>query len=129
MGIEWLNPFFTSGHWVPEMIEISGGVNMITKTGEHSRKMEIEEIEREDPDVLILMPCGFDVQRTGSVGIDTAAKVTLTVNDTIPEVLYYKLVPIFESDLPASKSGVVIDTDVISGNEVQSKESRYNGTL
>ena len=39
---------------------------MITKTGEHSRKMEIEEIEKEDPDVLILMPCGFDVQRTGS---------------------------------------------------------------
>ena len=66
LGIEWLNPFFTSGHWVPEMIEISGGVNMITKTGEHSRKMEIEEIEREDPDVLILMPCGFDVQRTVS---------------------------------------------------------------
>ena len=64
LGIEWLNPFFTSGHWVPEMIEISGGVNMITKTGEHSRKMEIEEIEKEDPDVLILMPCGFDVQRT-----------------------------------------------------------------
>ena len=31
LGIEWLNPFFTSGHWVPEMIEISGGVNMITK--------------------------------------------------------------------------------------------------
>ena len=53
LGIEWLNPFFTSGHWVPEMIEISGGVNIITKTGEHSRKMEIEEIEREDPDVLI----------------------------------------------------------------------------
>ena len=56
LGIEWLNPFFTSGHWVPEMIEISGGVNMITKTGEHSRKMRIEEIEKEDPDVLILMP-------------------------------------------------------------------------
>ena len=66
LGIEWLNPFFTSGHWVPEMIEISGGVNMITETGEHSRKMEIEEIEKEDPDVLILMPCGFDVQRTVS---------------------------------------------------------------
>ena len=47
LGIEWLNPFFTSGHWVPEMIEISGGVNMITKTGEHSSKMEIDEIEKE----------------------------------------------------------------------------------
>ena len=66
LGIEWIKPFFTSGHWVPEMIEFSGGINMITKTGEHSRKMDIREIENVDPDVLILMPCGFDVQRTVS---------------------------------------------------------------
>ena len=66
LGIEWIQPFFTSGHWVPEMIECSGGINMITKTGEHSRKMNIEEIENVDPDILILMPCGFDVQRTVS---------------------------------------------------------------
>ena len=66
LAIEWINPFFTSGHWVPEMIEMSGGENMITKKGEHSRKMEIEEIENENPDVLVLMPCGFDVQRTVS---------------------------------------------------------------
>ena len=39
---------------------------MITKTGEHSRKMDIEEIENIDPDVIILMPCGFDVKRTVS---------------------------------------------------------------
>ena len=66
LGIEWIKPFFTAGHWVPEMIEYSGGINMITKTGEHSRKMNIEEIENIDPDILILMPCGFDVQRTVS---------------------------------------------------------------
>ena len=64
LGIEWIMPFFTAGHWVPEMIEYSGGINMITKSGEHSRKMDIVEIENADPDVLILMPCGFDVQRT-----------------------------------------------------------------
>ena len=66
LGIEWIKPLFTSGHWVPEMIEYSGGINLITKTGEHSRKMDIGEIENVDPDVLILMPCGFDVQRTVS---------------------------------------------------------------
>ena len=64
LGIEWLNPFFTAGHWVPDMIECAGGINMVTKSGEHSRKMEIEEIENEDPDVIILMPCGFGVNRT-----------------------------------------------------------------
>ena len=66
LGIEWIKPFFTSGHWVPEMIECSGGNNMITKTGEHSRKMDIVEIENTDPDYIVLMPCGFDVQRTVS---------------------------------------------------------------
>ena len=66
LGIEWIKPFFTAGHWVPEMIEFSGGTNMITKNGEHSRKMDITEIENADPDVLILMPCGFDVQKTVS---------------------------------------------------------------
>ena len=66
LGIEWIRPFFTAGHWVPEMIECSGGTNMITKTGDHSRKIDIEEIENVDPDVIVLMPCGFDVQRTVS---------------------------------------------------------------
>jgi len=64
VGIEWIKPFFTSGHWVPDMIDYAGGENMITKSGEHSRKMDIKEIEDADPDFLILMPCGFDVQRT-----------------------------------------------------------------
>ncbi|MBO49065.1 MAG: cobalamin-binding protein [Candidatus Nitrosopelagicus sp.] len=64
LGIEWLNPFFTAGHWVPDMIEYAGGMNMITKSGEHSRKMGIEEVENADPDVIILMPCGFGIDRT-----------------------------------------------------------------
>ena len=62
--IEWINPFFTAGHWVPEMVEISGGVNLISKTGEHSRKMTIHEIVNVQPEIIILMPCGFDVKRT-----------------------------------------------------------------
>ena len=66
LGIEWINPFFTAGHWVPDMIECAGGINMITKSGEHSRKMEIDEIENADPDVIVLMPCGFGIERTVS---------------------------------------------------------------
>jgi iron complex transport system substrate-binding protein len=62
--IEWLDPFFSSGHWIPEMVEIAGGVNGIGFPGKPSRRMSIEEIERYDPDVIILMPCGFDISRT-----------------------------------------------------------------
>ncbi|WP_067957022.1 cobalamin-binding protein [Nitrosopumilus sp. Nsub] len=64
LAIEWIEPFFTAGHWIPEMIELAGGINLISKIGEHSRRMSMDEIETSDPDVVILMPCGFDTVRT-----------------------------------------------------------------
>ena len=64
LAIEWIEPFFTAGHWVPEMIEIAGGVNMISKTGEHSRRLGMNEVIKSNPDIIIMMPCGFDTQRT-----------------------------------------------------------------
>ena len=66
VAIEWMDPFFTADHWVPEMIEIVGGKNMISKTGGHSRRMSFEEISKASPDLIILMPCGFDTSRTVS---------------------------------------------------------------
>jgi iron complex transport system substrate-binding protein len=64
LAIEWIEPFFTSGHWIPEMIELAGGVNLISKTGEHSRRMDVSEVIDSSPDIIILMPCGFDTART-----------------------------------------------------------------
>ena len=64
LAIEWIDPFFTAGHWVPEMVEFAGGKNMISKSGEHSRKLIFEEILAINPELIILMPCGFDVNRT-----------------------------------------------------------------
>ena len=62
--LEWIDPFFTAGHWVPEMVEISGAINGLGKTGEQSRRTTIEEIKEFDPDKIILMPCGFNIDRT-----------------------------------------------------------------
>lgn len=64
LALEWIDPFFTSGHWVPEMVEIAGGQNQISAKGERSRRMSFQEIEECDPDVIVLMPCGFDIRRT-----------------------------------------------------------------
>ena len=64
LAIEWIEPFFTAGHWVPEMIELVGAKNLISKKSEHSRKMTLEEIINIDPEIIVLMPCGFDVDRT-----------------------------------------------------------------
>jgi iron complex transport system substrate-binding protein len=62
--LEWLDPFFTAGHWVPEMVEIAGGINGLSKPKEQSRRTSIEEIKKFDPDKIILMPCGFTIDRT-----------------------------------------------------------------
>ena len=64
LAIEWIEPFFTAGHWIPGMIELAGGINLISKTGEHSRRMDIDEVLNSNPDIIILMPCGFDTDRT-----------------------------------------------------------------
>ena len=62
--IEWLDPLYTAGHWIPQMVDIAGGTNGISTTGEKSRKMTLDEIEKFDPDIIVLMPCGFDLSRT-----------------------------------------------------------------
>lgn len=64
LALEWIEPFFTAGHWIPEMINHAGGENMISKNGEMSRKISIKEIIKSDPDIIIMMPCGFDTFRT-----------------------------------------------------------------
>ena len=62
--VEWLDPLFTAGHWIPQLVEMAGGINGISSTGDQSRRMEIDETIKFDPDIIILMPCGFDVKRT-----------------------------------------------------------------
>jgi len=64
LALEWVDPLFTSGHWVPEMIDIAGGINLVSNVGEHSRKMSLDEAIKDEPDIVILMPCGFNTERT-----------------------------------------------------------------
>ena len=61
--IEWLDPLIVAGHWVPEMVEIAGGRDALAKPGEPSRRIYFDDLRSADPDILILMPCGFDVER------------------------------------------------------------------
>ncbi|HET7644228.1 MAG TPA: cobalamin-binding protein [Nitrososphaeraceae archaeon] len=62
--LEWLDPFFTAGHWVPEMVEMAGGINGLSMPKEQSGRTSLEEIIKFDPDRIILMPCGFNIDRT-----------------------------------------------------------------
>ena len=64
VAIEWVDPFFTSGHWIPEMFKAAGGENLISTEKMPSRKMKLEEIQEANADIIVMMPCGFDVKRT-----------------------------------------------------------------
>ena len=62
--IEWLEPMMVSGNWVPELVSIAGGVPILAENGKHSPYVKWEDIQQQDPDVIIVMPCGFSVERT-----------------------------------------------------------------
>lgn len=64
LALEWLDPFFSVGHWVPEMIDIAGGKCVIGNSGDHSYRLSFKEVKESEPEVIILMPCGFNVKRT-----------------------------------------------------------------
>jgi len=64
--LEWLDPLFLGGHWVPELVGLAGGVDVLGRTGEKSRRSEPDEVVMASPDVAVLMPCGFDLDRTRS---------------------------------------------------------------
>lgn len=61
--VEWYDPIFASGHWVPEMVEAAGGTDGLGRKGENSRRIEWSQLRDYDPEVLILSPCGFGIQR------------------------------------------------------------------
>lgn len=62
--LEWLAPLYVGGHWVPEMVEAAGGVEVLGQGGLPSRQVTIDEVRAAAPDIIILMPCGFSLTRT-----------------------------------------------------------------
>jgi len=59
IALEWLDPPFIGGHWVPEMIEVAGGVDVVGTAGAKSPEVAWERLEGLHPDVVVVMPCGF----------------------------------------------------------------------
>lgn len=62
--IEWIDPLMAAGNWMPELVEMAGGVNLFGETGKHSPWMTWEELVQKDPNVIVVLPCGFDIERT-----------------------------------------------------------------
>ncbi|MFD5764762.1 cobalamin-binding protein [Streptomyces sp. NPDC127049] len=64
VAVEWLDPLWPAGHWVPEQIARAGGEALLAAPGEHTAPMTWEAVRAARPDVLLLLPCGFPPERT-----------------------------------------------------------------
>jgi len=62
--IEWVDPLMAAGNWVPELVELAGGINLFGSAGMHSPWMTYDQLRAKNPDVIVVMPCGFDMERT-----------------------------------------------------------------
>ncbi len=63
LGLEWIDPFFSAGHWVPEQIESIGGQSALGSAKENSRTLSVEEVVQSDPDIIIVLCCGFGLEK------------------------------------------------------------------
>jgi iron complex transport system substrate-binding protein len=62
--VEWLDPLMAAGNWVPELVALAGGHGLFGTAGEHSPWLEWDLLREADPEVIVVMPCGFDRVRT-----------------------------------------------------------------
>jgi len=62
--VEWIEPLMAAGNWMPELVELAGGVNLFGEAGKHSPWMTWPELAAADPEVIVVSPCGFDLART-----------------------------------------------------------------
>jgi iron complex transport system substrate-binding protein len=61
--LEWTDPVYAAGHWVPDMVRRAGGIDVLATAGEHSRVCSVEEVRAAAPDLLLFAPCGFPLAR------------------------------------------------------------------
>ncbi len=64
--LEWFDPLMSAGHWVPDMVALAGGHEVLVNPGERSVRINFELLRERDPDVLILMPCGLSIEQASA---------------------------------------------------------------
>jgi iron complex transport system substrate-binding protein len=71
-ALEWLDPVFVAGHWTPQLIEYAGGHDVLGMPGEHSEQRSWDEVRAAQPEVVVVMPCGYDADRALEEAYDYA---------------------------------------------------------
>jgi iron complex transport system substrate-binding protein len=71
-ALEWLDPVFVAGHWTPQLIEYAGGLDVLGMPGEPSERRSWDEVRAAQPQVVVVMPCGYDAERAAEEAYDYA---------------------------------------------------------
>lgn len=74
-ALEWLDPVYVAGHWTPQLIEYAGGIDVLGMPGEHSDRRSWEAVAAAEPDVVVVMPCGYDAPRAHAEALQYGAKL------------------------------------------------------
>jgi len=74
-ALEWLDPVYVAGHWTPQLIEYAGGLDVLGMPGEHSERRSWEDVAAAEPDVVVVMPCGYDADRAHAEALSYGDKL------------------------------------------------------
>jgi len=134
--LEWLDPLMVGGHWVPEMVELAGGVNSFGERGQESYGIEWEQLMEAQPDCVVAMPCGFNVRR----GISEIQLLTDNTGwGTLPAAKYERLFVVdggayFSRSGPRLLEGLeilaeILHPELFAGFVPEASVSRIRGQL
>ena len=101
LAVEWLDPVFVAGHWVPQLIEMAGGEDVLGFSGERSEVFTWEQVKAAKPEVVVVMPCGYDAERAQEEAYD--------YGDELEELGAKKVVAVDASGLFSRPSHRLVD--------------------
>jgi iron complex transport system substrate-binding protein len=106
--LEWLDPFYVGGHWVPEMTALAGGEDVFGRVGAPSFRVELKDIVAAAPDIIVVAPCGYDAEQARK---EYCAMTFSSEWNSIPAVCDGR-VYVFEANAYASRPGPRLVTGV-----------------
>jgi len=119
--LEWPAPLYTAGHWTPEMISLAGGINLLSSPGEKSHRIEWQDVVDSSPDVILWMPCGYDLKQTREAFSAWARDDAPAEFDTLPAVLSGRVFGVdansyFSRPGPRLATGVELLSELLHGD-------------
>ena len=116
--LEWLSPLYIGGHWVPEMVDLAGGQDVLGRVGQPSRQVTWDEVRAGAPDITVLMPCGFSTARTVSE-LTALCRADVAYSHAImsmPKLYVVDAGSYFSRPGPRLVDGVTLLAEIVSGS-------------